>query len=702
MERIGPGTLLAGRYRLQEQVQADEVTSLWLAHDTTLEKSVGVRVIEATHAKVQATLDAARRAALIDERRLQRILGVGTEAGSGFVVLEWVSGDDAGDLAGSVPEQEAVRIVTEATEALRTAAARSLHHGRLGPRQLVRTPDGAVRVVGTAIDVAASGQPTPAAAARPEARDVRDLSAVLYALATGSWPFGAVEDLPAAPTERGRPVPATQLRADISRPLELLLAETLSGQGPDSLDALAERLHEVRTALAESEAAAAAAAAAPVAPGAPVEDRDVDQERAERAQEQTPGPAGDDAPRPTDDAHDDVDTDVITPVQTPPGRPGASVAAGAGAAGAVAGSAAAGSAVSDPVPPATGAAPGPAPAPRPPAPTTDAPAPVEPAPSTQASQPAQAPQAPEPPQPTWVEDDGWDLLPVGGQQWDQYGDQQPWDGVDDQQGWEKQPWDDDAAWDDPGGPGPPPVVDPRTGRPQDPRASTVVPVAKAPRQARPSGRRPAGAGTGVAVILVMGAVVLGTLVWAVDRFREEPVAAPAPAVSESAVPSPAPSAPPSVAPEPSPEPSVGVPELVLPAGVQALDPQGDGEENDQEAPRAIDGDPGTSWESQAYNSQDFGGLKTGLGLALDLGEPREVSAVVISAPGSDGEFEVRTADRPSFDGSTVIADGATGDSTELQPETPVTTQFLVIWFTSLPENDGDWRAVVDEVEVAVQ
>jgi eukaryotic-like serine/threonine-protein kinase len=692
VDRIGPGTLLAGRYRLQEQVQADPVTALWRAEDLTLERPVGVRVLSAEHPRVQATLDSARRAALVDDPRLQRVLGVGVEAGSGYVVLEWVTGQDAGALAGKVSEQEAVRIVTEAAEALRTAASRSLHHGRIGPRQLVRASDGSVRVVGTAVDVAASGQATPAAAARPEARDVRDLGAVLFALVTGRWPFGFVEGLLAAPTDKGRPVPASQLRSDVTEPLDQLLGETLAGQGPQSLDELVQRLHLVRAAAANAAGPTAVAGGAAAQAGS--DDREPD------------------------------DTDVITPV-TPAaaaaalaaggtgagaagagaagaagagaagaGAAGAAAGAGAGAAGAAAGAGAAAAGL------AAGAAVGgstPAAAPSSAGPTPQGP-PSHPPGRDVGRTAAYGPPGPTGPTggaaapPAWqepVEDDGWDLLPVGDDTWDgqvydeaygqgyQAGGDQGWYDEDQVQPWDEEPW---QAQDDPAA------------------AAAVLPgTARSPR------RRPAGAGTGVAVVLIMGAFVVGGLVFALDRIQnpsEDVAAQPTPVVTETVAPSPEePSE-----PEPSEEPSEETgPELISPVGVQALDPQGDGEENDQDAPRAIDGDPASAWSTQRYNSQPFGGLKTGLGLVFDLGSPRDVVSVRVTAPGAGGTYEIRTAGGPGFDGSTVVATGQTGDQpADVAPEAPVNTQYLIVWFTALPDNGGEWRGVVSEVQVQVQ
>ena len=138
------------------------------------------------------------------------------------------------------------------------------------------------------------------------------------------------------------------------------------------------------------------------------------------------------------------------------------------------------------------------------------------------------------------------------------------------------------------------------------------------------------------------------------------------------------------------------------AGVQALDPQGDDNENNDLAARAIDGDPSTSWHSDRYSSPEFGGLKKGLGLAVDLGETSTVTSVTVTAPGTDGTIELRTADGPDIGGSTVVATGrltGTG-SVNLRPATPVSTRELIVWFTRLPDSGGDGRrAVVGEIDV---
>ena len=88
---------------------------------------------------------------------------------------------------------------------------------------------------------------------------------------------------------------------------------------------------------------------------------------------------------------------------------------------------------------------------------------------------------------------------------------------------------------------------------------------------------------------------------------------------------------------PSSQPSSSPPGGPI-TGVTAtdFDPQGDPpEENPDLAPLAVDGDRATAWRTQTYEQNlGPGGLKTGVGLVLDLGESRSVSAVDLTLIGS--------------------------------------------------------------------
>lgn len=135
------------------------------------------------------------------------------------------------------------------------------------------------------------------------------------------------------------------------------------------------------------------------------------------------------------------------------------------------------------------------------------------------------------------------------------------------------------------------------------------------------------------------------------------------------------------------------------AGVRPIDPEGDGEENDDRAPRAVDSDPRTSWSSKTYKTSDFGNLKSGLGLVLELEQQAGVSEVQVTVAGSGGTVELRQAvEQDEVEGSTLLATAPIEDGTvTLRPQAPVSAQRLILWFTTLPRVDGRYRVEVAEV-----
>ena len=137
------------------------------------------------------------------------------------------------------------------------------------------------------------------------------------------------------------------------------------------------------------------------------------------------------------------------------------------------------------------------------------------------------------------------------------------------------------------------------------------------------------------------------------------------------------------------------------AGVRAFDPEGDGEEHDEEAALAADRDPATAWTTMEYYDP-LELQKSGVGLVLDLGAPADVSEVVVRPQGGPTDFEVRVARRPGstpgafeeFDG----AGNATGETT-LRVAEPVRARYVLVWLTELPAIDGNYRGSISEVTV---
>ena len=147
--------------------------------------------------------------------------------------------------------------------------------------------------------------------------------------------------------------------------------------------------------------------------------------------------------------------------------------------------------------------------------------------------------------------------------------------------------------------------------------------------------------------------------------------------------------------------AVGQPVAILSA--TGFDPQGDGQENNQQAPRVYDGNLATAWSSEGYTTANFGGLgKKGLGVRLDLGQPTAVSQVTIDLGNGPVDLTVYAATKNSLDGATVI--GSTTDATghvQIKATSAMPkTQYVIVWFTKLAPDGGRFRASISEIALS--
>jgi hypothetical protein len=132
-----------------------------------------------------------------------------------------------------------------------------------------------------------------------------------------------------------------------------------------------------------------------------------------------------------------------------------------------------------------------------------------------------------------------------------------------------------------------------------------------------------------------------------------------------------------------------------------FDPEGDGQENDDEAALAVDRDRTTAWTTDLYHGNShLGGLKSGVGLLLDLGKPTSVriAELALTAPGAD--VEIRAGDQaPSAAADLPLIAGHDGASqrTKFAFDSPRRARYWLIWFTNLPPESGGFGVGVAEV-----
>jgi hypothetical protein len=142
---------------------------------------------------------------------------------------------------------------------------------------------------------------------------------------------------------------------------------------------------------------------------------------------------------------------------------------------------------------------------------------------------------------------------------------------------------------------------------------------------------------------------------------------------------------------------------IRPAAVTLFDPQGDGEDNPEDAPKAVDGDVSTQWSTVHYKrSPDFGHLKKGMGLLIDLGEARAVHEVTIQTTTPGATLEIRAGDQP---GGTADSYQGAGQAAGIQSNTTITLadgvgehRYWVVWITSLVPDGAEFHAAISEVQ----
>ncbi len=150
-----------------------------------------------------------------------------------------------------------------------------------------------------------------------------------------------------------------------------------------------------------------------------------------------------------------------------------------------------------------------------------------------------------------------------------------------------------------------------------------------------------------------------------------------------------------------PKPVVGP---LTPIGARDYDPEGDGHENPQQVAAVVDGNLATAWSTELYKDRNVGGLKSGVGLVVDLGTPKKIVRlqVVTAAGDTDWSAQVYSSDTvpatlaawgpPSFNGQ------ALGPNAQLTLQPAPRARNVLLWITNLPPG-RPFRLRVAEVRV---
>jgi hypothetical protein len=120
-------------------------------------------------------------------------------------------------------------------------------------------------------------------------------------------------------------------------------------------------------------------------------------------------------------------------------------------------------------------------------------------------------------------------------------------------------------------------------------------------------------------------------------------------------------------------------------GTGAYDPEGDGHENDDLAPLAVDGDRTTFWKTEHYKRF----FKKGVGLVLDAGRSLGLSHVVVETDGRGSSAQIQLGNNPAGPFHAVSANRPLTGTTTYTLTKGAAGRYIVIWITALPQALGE-------------
>jgi serine/threonine-protein kinase len=145
---MGPGTLIAGKYRLERRLGKGSMGVVWAAVDEEIERVVALKLIESPSDELRTRLlREAKACGRLHHPNVVHVYDVGrTEEGDPFLVMELLSGETLADrlrLHGRLEPLAAVAIALDVARALRAAHQAKVIHRDLKPANIClhRRPD---------------------------------------------------------------------------------------------------------------------------------------------------------------------------------------------------------------------------------------------------------------------------------------------------------------------------------------------------------------------------------------------------------------------------------------------------------------------------------------------------------------------------------------------------------------------------------
>ncbi|GLU47007.1 protein kinase family protein [Nocardiopsis ansamitocini] len=141
--------------------------------------------------------------------------------------------------------------------------------------------------------------------------------------------------------------------------------------------------------------------------------------------------------------------------------------------------------------------------------------------------------------------------------------------------------------------------------------------------------------------------------------------------------------------------------VLSPSSASGFNPETSDDEHSDKAHLAIDGDSGTAWNTQGYNDAEFGKLKSGVGLMLDMGAEVEIHELDVLFGGGSYSYQIRVGNQADGSALTEVhADSGASGQVGIKLDEPAMGRYVVVWFVApLSQDGGKYRGTINEVEL---
>jgi eukaryotic-like serine/threonine-protein kinase len=269
------GTLLSGRFRLDEKIGSGGMSTVYLAFDPTLERWVAIKLM---HRDISTDPDQlerfrreARAVARLSHPHVVTVIDAGEDDGTPYIVFEYVEGETLKERInrlGRLPVSEAVAYAIEIGRALSCAHSHRLVHRDVKPQNVLIDLDGRAKVTdfGIARSLEAQGltatgrvlgttdyvSPEQAMGHDvTEQSDIYSLGICLYEMLTGEVPFKADTQVAVAMQHVREPLPDVQRRRpEISAALAAVIERATAKETRNRYATVDAMVHDLEQVLA--------------------------------------------------------------------------------------------------------------------------------------------------------------------------------------------------------------------------------------------------------------------------------------------------------------------------------------------------------------------------------------------------------------------------------------------------------------------